>query len=191
MTGFRGFWRVFDRGRGEKRSGRRGLFHRTGGKPPRLRRGPTFRAGTSRSGSESDPGSVPGARRLSSGSMPVRSSAWTSSERSSCSRSMPAAGSSTRSLSRTGPAAAPLEIAGRQRVAFGQQHRPLNGVAKLADVAGPRVALKLLHRVGGHAADALLELGVVGVDVERRRAAAMSSARSRSGGSAIGSTFSR
>ena len=80
---------------------------------------------------------------------------------------MPAAGSSTRSLRRTGPAAVPLRSLGRQRVAFGQQHRPLNRVPKLADVAGPRVPLQLLHRVGRHAADALLELGVVGVDVER------------------------
>ena len=123
--------------------------------------------GTSRCGSGSDRGSSPRSAAARVWFQPVRSSAWTTSDRSSCSRSMPAAGSSTRSPRRTAPAAAKREVAGGQRVAFGQQHRALDGVAQLADVARPAVAPAAASCASGATPRTLLlELGVVGVDVE-------------------------
>ena len=80
---------------------------------------------------------------------------------------MPVAGSSTRVVeARRAGRRRPGSRSARQLVAVGEQHRALDGVPQLADVAGPAVRLQPLHRLGGDAAHPLLELGVVGVDVE-------------------------
>ena len=65
------------------------FFAVTGVNSPQPRRGRLSRAGTSRCGSGSDRGSGRAAPRAAVWFQPVRSSAWTTSERSSCSRSMP------------------------------------------------------------------------------------------------------
>src|SRR5688572_14238938 len=55
------------------------------------------------------------------------------------------------------------EVPVRQLVALGEQHRPLDRVSQLADVARPGVGLQALHRLRRYAADALAELRVVAV----------------------------
>ncbi len=47
-----------------------------------------------------------------------------------------------------GAGAAEREVVGGSDVALRQQHRALDGVPQLADVAGPAVRLQPLHRVG-------------------------------------------
>ena len=55
-------------------------------------------------------------------------------------------------------------VATGERIALGEQHGALDGISQLADVSRPEVTLKLVHRIGGDAAHAFLEFGVVGAE---------------------------
>ena len=77
-----------------------------------------------------------------------------------------------------------------ERVAVGRDHRPLDDVLELADVAGPRMVLQRLHDPLRHLGDLAAELALVAVmNYQTRRG--MSSDRSRSDGRRIGYTLSR
>ena len=78
----------------------------------------------------------------------------------------------------------------REPIGFGKQHRALDRVAQLTNVAGPPVCLQHGHRFGGCTADLLPEFAVEEVDVvvdEQRHVRHTQ----RNGGSAIGITFKR
>src|SRR5205823_11554497 len=49
-------------------------------------------------------------------------------------------------------------------LALGEQHRALDGVAQLADIAGPAVTLQALHRPWRHAFDPFAKFRVIAVD---------------------------
>ena len=103
---------------------------------------------------------------------------------------MPAAGSVTPSpsLVRSQPSAE-REVVERELVAFGQEHGAFDGVPQLANVPRPGIRLQPRHRVRRDARDPLPEFGVVARRRSSSRASGMSSARWRSGGSRIGTTF--
>ena len=116
--------------------------------------------------------------------------------RSMSSSGMPVGGIlTTGACSRAAPVVRRLaepQIVGRDVRALGQQHRALDRVLELADVARPVVAHQQLLRVGLEPVDLLLQLAGEPADEERRpaarcrpcaRAAAASRSRRRSAGS--------
>ena len=82
------------------------------------------------------------------------------------------------------------QIVGGDGAPFGQQHRPLDRVLELADVARPVVAHQQLLRVRLEPVDLLLQLAGEPAD-EELASGTMSSLRSRSGGISIETTFRR